>query len=120
MIKETIYKIYNRKLNKYAAAGILDYYHIKGKVWNNLKNLKLHLREISKFKDYSARLKSYTEDCELVTYEIVEVDRRSMNQIMNWFREDLNMKEVEEARLQFERDKKERLKKYLELKQEFE
>jgi hypothetical protein len=74
-MSKMIYKIQNRNSGEFATA---NGWSKNGKQWNHLGHVKLHLNGNFEFKSRNGKY----QNADLVTYEIVEVSREPMHELM--------------------------------------
>jgi len=120
--EEVFYKIRDKKTGLFALGGS-RYWTKKGKVWTNLKNLKLHLNYVLEHSYYDDRLNKYMSgDVEIVEIKTVYSEHPFMN--IKDYINDLKIKKEEEEKRREKRwkeyEEKKKRKKYEELKKEFE
>jgi len=120
MKKDTIYRIYDYKLNIWSYKDSFTWSSKPGVGWRLLGHVKSHITMIMNQSYIHSKLKRYKRNCELIEYELKEVARYPLSDFIGMCekkKEEENKKWKENVkRLQKER----RHKDYLNLKKEFE
>lgn len=90
-VRETVYKIRRRSDGKYSTGGTEPKFSKTGKVWRTLGQLKSHLTLVEKSgnwpytpKKRRQRLIAFYQHCEIVRFEIREVEVGDGAPVCNW------------------------------------
>lgn len=113
-----VYKIRRKSDGLFSMGGTSPHFNKKGKIWKQRGHLTSHINQLWSAKE----CKMYIDECEVVTYELVETETGDTLSIADYLEEIATRKadREEAARLRseaFQRDQ--RRKQYEALKDEF-
>lgn len=122
MEPEIVYKIRRKTDGLFSSGGSSPSFSKKGKVWRSQSAISLHFSMLVKYSDsyYKRDYLGVYEDCEVIAYEMKEIESKPAFEWADRIRERKEMRKQEREEAHRTWLEENRRKEYLALKAEFE